>query len=114
MPTTTTSIMALPQPINYLPQTSNVSPAPLPLRLLTNGALPFTIDQLAYISDVYDCLFASQVAGTTPLIKNIRTILLKKLLMDHATQELIFRPILNFEDLISFTLDILRQTALLS
>jgi len=107
-------MLTMPQTPNYLPQTSNVSPAPLPLPLLTNGALPFTIDPLAYISDVYDCLFASQVAGTTPLIKNIRTILLKKLLMDHATQELIFRPILNFEDVISFTLDILRQTALLS
>ena len=96
-----------------MPQTSNVSPALLPLPLLTNGALPFTIDPLAYNSDVYACLFASQVAGTTPLIKNIRTILFKKLLMDNATQELIFRPILNFEDVISFTLDILHQSALL-
>ncbi len=98
------------QTLNYAPQTFNFPSATLPLPL----PLPITIDALAYISEVYDSIFAPQVSGSTPLLKNIRTILLKKLLMDHATQELIFRPILNFEDVISFTLDILRQTALLS
>ena len=83
---------------------STTLPLPLPL--------PITIDALAYISEVYDFLFAPQVSGSTPLLKNIRTILYKKLLIDHATQELIFRPILNFKDVLSFTLDILHQTAL--
>ena len=101
--------MALPQPINYLPQTSNVSPAALPLPIL-----PFTIDPVAYISDVYDSLFASQVTGTTPLIKNIRSILFKKLLLEHAAQELIFHSIFTFEDLTTFTLEILRRTAIIT
>ena len=74
--------------------------------------MPITIDPLAYISDVYDSLFASH-AGTTPLIKNIRSILIKKLLIDHAAQELLFHPILTFDDLIAFTLDILHRTAIL-
>ncbi len=100
--------MALPQPLNYLPQTSNVSPAPLPLALL-----PFTIDPIAYISDVYDSLFGSQVPGSTPLIKNIRSILLKKILLEQAAQQLLFHPILTFDDLTSFTIEILRRTALL-
>ena len=91
-------------------QTSNVSPTPLQP---TNAALPFSIDPLAYISDVYDSLFASQVAGTTPLIKSIRSILIKKLLLDHAAQELLFHSLLTFDDLIAFTLDILHRTAIL-
>ena len=82
--------MAIPKTLNYLPQTSNVSPAPLLLAQPTNAAVPITIDPLAYISDVYDSLFASQVAGTTPLIKNSRSILIKKLLLEHAAQELVF------------------------
>ena len=105
--------MAIPKTLNYLPQTSNVSPAPLLLAQPTNAALPFQIDPLAYISDVYDSLFASQVAGTTPLIKSIRSILIKKLLLDHAAQQLLFQPILTFDDLIAFTLDILHRTTLL-
>ena len=75
--------------------------------------MPITIDPLAYISDVYDSLFASQVAGTTPLIKNIRSILIKKLLIDHAAQVFLLHPILTFDDLIAFTLDILHRTAIL-
>ncbi len=78
-----------------------------------NAALPFTIDPLAYISDVYDSLFASQVSGSTPLLKNIRSILIKKLLLEHAAQELPFQSILTFEDLISFTIFILQRTAIL-
>jgi len=62
---------------------------------------------------VYDSLFASQVAGTTPLIKNIRSILIKKLLLDHAAQQLLFQSILTLDDLIAFTLDILHRTAIL-
>ena len=102
--------MALPQ---YQPQTSNVSPAPLTLPQQTITAVPITIDTLAYISDVYDSLFASQVAGSTPILKNIRTILLKKIVLDQAAQQLLFHPILTFDDLTSFTIDILHRTALL-
>ena len=63
-----------PQPLNYAPQTFNFPSATLPL------PLPITIDALAYISEVYDSVFAPQVSGSTPLLKNIRTILFKKLL----------------------------------
>ncbi len=105
--------MVIPQTLNYLPQTSNVSPAPLSLAQPTNAAVPITIDTLAYISDVYDSLFASQVAGSTPLLKNIRSILIKKLLLDQAAQQLLFHPILSFDDLINFTLDILHRAAIL-
>ena len=99
-----------PQPLNYMLQTSNFSPAPLQP---TNAPLPFSIDPLDYISDLYDSLFASQVAGTTPLIKSIRSILIKKLLLDHAAQELPFQSLLTFDDLIAFTLNILHRTAIL-
>ena len=102
------------QPQNYASQTFNFPSAtlPLPLAQPTNAAFPFTIFPLAYISDVYDSLFASQVSGTTPLIKSIRSILIKKLLFDQADQQLLFHPILTFDDLIAFTLDILHRTAL--
>ena len=79
----------------------------------TNAILPFTIDPLAYISDVYDSLFASQVAGSTPLLKNIRSILIKKLLLEHAAQELPFHSLLTFDDLIAFTIHILQRTAII-
>ena len=102
--------MTIPQSQNYLLHTSNVSPAPLQPK---NATLPITIDTLAYISDVYDSLFASQVTGSTPLLKNIRSILIKKLLLDQAAQQLLFHPILTFEDLSTFTLDILHRTAIL-
>ena len=105
--------MAIPQLQNYLPQTSSFSPAPLPLAQSTNAAILFTIDTLAYISDVYDSLFASQVAGNTTLIKNIRSILIKKLLIDQAAQELLFHSILTVDDLIAFTLNILHRTAII-
>ena len=72
--------------------------------------MPITIDTLAYISDVYDSLFASQVAGSTPLLKNIRSILIKKLLLDQAAQQLLFHPILTFDDRINFTRDILHRS----
>ncbi len=102
-----------PQPLNYLPQTSNVSPTPLPLAQPANAAVPITIDTLAYISDVDDSLFASQVSGSTPLLKNIRSILLKKIVLYQAAQQLLFHPILTFDELIAFTLDILHRTAIL-
>jgi len=102
--------MTIPQAQNYLLQTSNVSPAPLQP---SNPPVPITIDTLAYISDVYDSLFASQVSGSTPLLKNIRSILIKKLLLDQAAQQLLIHPILTFEDLITFTIDILHRTAIL-
>ena len=103
----------IPQPINNAPQTFNFPSATVPLPLSTNVILPFTIDPLAYISDVYDSLFASQVAGTTPLIKNIRSILIKKLLLDQAAQELRFHSILTVDDLIAFTRNILHRTAII-
>ena len=107
-----------PQPRNYASQTFNFPSATLPLTLpllntTTSPAVPITIDPLAYISDVYDSLFASQVAGTTPLIKNIRSILIKKLLLDQAAQELLFHSILTVDDLIAFTLNILHRTAII-
>ena len=104
-------MLTMPQTPNYLPQTTNVFPAPLQP---TKAILPFTIDPLAYISDVYDSLFATQVAGSTPLLKNIRNILIKKLLLEHAAQELPFHPILTFDDHAMFNLYIMRQTVLLS
>ncbi len=108
--TTSTSVMTIPQAQNYLLQQRNVSPAPLQP---SNPPVPITIDTLAYISEVYDSLFASQVSGSTPLLKNIRSILIKKLLLEHAAQELPFQSILSFEDLISFTILILQRTAIL-
>ena len=118
---TSTPMLTIPQPLNYAPQTFNFPsatlPLPLPLPLTnptTSPAVPITIDPLAYISEVYDSLFSSQVAGSSPLIKSIRNLLIKKLLLDHAAQELLFHPILTFDDLISFTLDILQGTSLIS
>ena len=114
-------MLTIPQPLNYAPQTFNFPsatlPLPLPLPLTnptTSPAVPITIDPLAYISEVYDSLFSAQVAGSSPLIKSIRNLLIKKLLLDHAAQELLFHPILTFDDLISFTLDILQRTSLIS
>ena len=93
-------MLTIPQPLNYAPQTFNFPSAtlqlPLPLtNTTTSPAVPITIDPLAYISEVYDSLFSAQVAGSTQLIKSIRNLLIKKLLLDHAAQELLFHPIFN-------------------
>ena len=106
-------MLTIPQPLNYAPQTSNVSPAPLPIAQPTNAPVPITIETLAYILHVYDSLFASQVSGSTPRLKNIRSIILKKIVLDQAAQQLLFHPLLTFDDLIAFTLDILHRAALL-
>ena len=103
-------MVPIPPPLNNPTLPFNFPPAALSLPTNTaSPILPFTIDPVAYISDVYDSLFASQVAEA----KNFRGIHIKKLLLDHAAQELIFHSILTFDDLIAFTLDILHRTALL-
>ena len=75
---------------------------------------PLTVDAIAYVSDVFESVFASQINGQTPILKNVRTVLIKKLLLDHAAQELLTRQIYTFEELHDFTVEILHRSALLS
>ncbi len=75
---------------------------------------PLTVDAIAYVSDVFESVFASQINGQTPILKNVRTVLIKKLLLDHAAKELLPRQIYTFEELHDFTVEILHRTVLLS
>ena len=75
---------------------------------------PLTVDANAYVSDVFDTVFAPQINAPTPILKTVRTVLIKKLLLDHAAQELLTRQIFTFEELHYFTVEILRRSALLS
>ena len=95
---------------------SIVSSAPLIISSsTTNLSLePPIIDALSYVSDVFDNLFAHQVSGPTPLHKSIRVIMVRRLLLDHAAQELLVRTILSFDDLYNFIIGLLQRTRLLS
>ena len=75
---------------------------------------PIPVDALSYIAAVYDQIFANLVNGSTPLLKQISSVLIRKLLLDHATLELQTRIILDFEQLHDFILEILRKTWLIS
>ena len=75
---------------------------------------PLTVDAIAYVSDVFETVFAPQINAATPILKTVRTVLIKRLLLDHAAQELLTRQIFTFEELHDFTVEILRRSALLS
>ncbi len=75
---------------------------------------PLSVDAIAYVSDVFESVFATQINAPTPILKNVRTVLIKKLLLDHAAQELLTRQINTFEELHDFTVEILRRSALLT
>ena len=79
-----------------------------------NASPPLIIDPISYIFEVYDNIFAPQVSAPTPLLKSIRIVLIKKLLTDHATLELLTRSINCFEELHEFTLEILRRSTLIT
>ena len=81
---------------------------------LPSPSIPISIDSLAYVAAVFDSIFAQLIDGTSPLHQNIRQILIKKLLLDHASQELLTGSILTFNDLQTFVLDVLRHTTLLT
>ena len=75
---------------------------------------PLLIDPMSYISEVFDNIFAPQIIAQTPLLKQIRVILIKKLLFDHANNELLSRSLSCFEEVHDFTLEILSRSNLLS
>ena len=75
---------------------------------------PLLIDPMSYISEVFDNIFAPQIIAQSPLLKQIRVILIKKLLFDHANNELLSRSLSCFEEVHDFTLEILRRSNLLS
>ena len=72
------------------------------------------VDALSYIAVVYDEIFAILVTGSTPLLKQIRSVLIPKILLEHASQELQTRAILGFDQLHDFILEIFRKTQLIS
>ena len=74
---------------------------------------PLTVDAIAYVSDVFETVFSPQINGATPVLKTVRTVLIKRLLLDHAVQELLTRQIFTFEELHDFTVEILRRSALI-
>ena len=96
--------------------TSIVSSAPLVISSsnINLSLEPPIIDALSYVSDVFDNLFAHQVTGPTPVHKSIRVIMVRRLLLDHAAQELLVQSILSFDDLYNFIIGILQRTRLLS
>ena len=94
----------------------NLCIAPLPISSsISNFSLePPTIDALSYVSDVFDNIFALQVSAPTPIHKSIRILMIKKLLLDHASQELLFHSISNFDELYNFIIDLFQRTQLLT
>ena len=99
-------------PVIHFPSTSNS----LGLTTISNDSThqPLTVDAIAYVSDVFETVFAPQINAATPILKTVRTVLIKRLLIDHAAQELLTRQIFTFEELHDFTVEILRRSALLS
>jgi len=80
---------------------------------LTSPRIPISIDSLAYVATVFDSIFAPLIDGSSPLHQSIRQVLIKKLLLDHASQEMLTRTMLTFDDLQTFILDVLRHTTLI-
>ena len=81
---------------------------------LTSPTIPIAIDSLDYVATVFDSIFAPLIDGTSLLHQNIRQVLIRKLLLDHASQELLTRHIITFNDLQTFVLDVLRHTTLVA
>ena len=111
----TTNSLATQFDLNSL-SNSIVSSTPLNISSTnTNMSLePPIIDALSYVTDVFDNLFAHQVSGPTPVHKSIRVIMVRRLLLDHAAQELQVHSILSFDDLYNFIIGLLQRTRLLS
>ena len=80
---------------------------------LTSPRIPISIDSLAYVAAVFDSIFAPLIDGSSPLHLSIRQVLIKKLLLDHASQEILTRTIITFDDLQTFILDVHRHTTLI-
>ena len=104
----TTTTLSIPNSISSSSTSCSNSSAYL------TGFQPLLIDPMSYISEVFDNVFASHVIAQSPLLKQIRGILIKKLLFDHANTELLARSISTFEELYDFILEILRRGNLLT
>ena len=75
---------------------------------------PITFDPFSYLYEVFDLIFAPYVISATPLLQNIRCLLIKKYLTDIATLELQTHAITNFEALNEFVNVIFQRSGLLS
>ena len=74
---------------------------------------PLTFDPFSYLYEVFDFIFAPYVICATPLLQNIRCLLIKRYITDIATLELKTHPITNFEALNDFVNIIFQRTGLL-
>ena len=81
--------------------------------LSPNDNIPILLDPYSYISDVFDNVIASPVTDPSPIFISIRSVLIKRLLLDKAAHELATRSITTFEELYKFILDLLQRTHLL-
>ena len=93
--------------------TTSQAPHSAAAATLTSPHIPISIDSLAYVAAVFDSIFAPLIDGSSPLHQSIRQVLIKKLLLDHASQEILTRAIITFDDLQTFILDVLRHTTLI-
>ena len=69
---------------------------------------------MSYLNEVYDKVYAQYVTGATPMLQNIRSVLIKKLLFDYATLELETHLITDFESLNEVVNLVLRRSGLLT
>ena len=74
---------------------------------------PLIIDPFCYLYQVFDIIFAPYVICATPLLQNIRCLLIKKYIADIASFELQTHPITNFEALNDFVNIIFQRRGLL-
>ena len=87
---------------------------PLEIPALCPASLPITIDFMSYLNEVYDKVYAQYVTGSNPMLQNIRSVLIKKLLFDYATLELETHLITDFESLNEVVNLVLRRSGLLT
>ncbi len=79
---------------------------------LTSGSIPlssYNLDALGFVSEVYDSIFAPSTPGTSDLEQKIRSIVMKKILLDNTRNALPSLNITNFEDIIQFIFNRFRE-----
>ena len=59
-------------------------------------SLPITNDLVSYLNEVYAKIYAQYITWARPMLENICSVLITKLLLDYATLELETHPITDF------------------
>jgi len=108
-----TDLASLPSEVSYAHENLLSNQVSIRNSPIVSILQPLTFDPFSYLYEVFDLLFAPFVICATPLLQNIRCLLIKRYITDIARLELETHPITNFEALNDFVNIIFQRTGLL-